>query len=318
MITDLKAAGVTPLSIGSKNSSFAMWEFNEFLSRYGWEDSYEAIAAGEGTYNNPEFLSCFEKIKGIADAGAFTENMTTLEYFDAKQLFDNGTAAMFGTGQWDCAEFDENLGENVGFFWGPVFEDSKASQEVAMKVPSAPLVCSSAVAEDAAKLEALYAFIDVYYGEEAAGIAYAGSTFPATSYTDVAATDTQYAMNAMFAIDDTKDADTNQILMLANMNKEALQKTIETGKAHYWSTSRNKIWLKGESSGHFQEVKEILVDCDMDAIVLKIKQTGAACHEGYLSCFFRKLNTENVDIEDLKENDLEIILERLVNPDEVY
>ena len=103
-----------------------------------------------------------------------------------------------------------------------------------------------------------------------------------------------------------QDADTNQILMLANMNKEALQKTIETGKAHYWSTSRNKIWLKGESSGHFQEVKEILVDCDMDAIVLKIKQTGAACHEGYLSCFFRKLNTENVDIEDLKEDDLEI------------
>ena len=112
-----------------------------------------------------------------------------------------------------------------------------------------------------------------------------------------------------------QDADTNQILMLANMNKEALQKTIETGKAHYWSTSRNKIWLKGESSGHFQEVKEILVDCDMDAIVLKIKQTGAACHEGYLSCFFRKLNTENVDIEDLKEDDLEIILERLVNPE---
>lgn len=106
--------------------------------------------------------------------------------------------------------------------------------------------------------------------------------------------------------------------MLANMNKEALQKTVATGKAHYWSTSRNKIWLKGESSGHFQEVKEILVDCDMDAIVLKIKQTGAACHEGYKSCFFRKLNTENVDIEDLKDDDLEIILERLVNPDDVY
>ena len=67
--------------------------------------------------------------------------------------------------------------------------------------------------------------------------------------------------------------------------------TIETGKAHYWSTSRNKLWLKGESSGHFQEVKEILVDCDMDAIILKIEQTGAACHEGYRSCFFRKLKT---------------------------
>ena len=107
--------------------------------------------------------------------------------------------------------------------------------------------------------------------------------------------------------------------MLANMNKEALAKTIETGKAHYWSTSRNKLWLKGESSGHFQEVKEILVDCDMDAIILKIEQTGAACHEGYRSCFFRKLNTENkINIEDLKADDLEIVLKRIVNPEDVY
>lgn len=116
-----------------------------------------------------------------------------------------------------------------------------------------------------------------------------------------------------------QDVKTNQILMLANMNKEALIKTIETGKAHYWSTSRNKLWLKGESSGHFQEVKEILVDCDMDAIILKIEQTGVACHEGYRSCFFRKLKAErDVNIEDLKDEDLEVILERLVNPEDVY
>lgn len=116
-----------------------------------------------------------------------------------------------------------------------------------------------------------------------------------------------------------QDAETQEILMLANMNKEALIKTIETGKAHYWSTSRNKLWLKGESSGHFQEVKEILVDCDMDAIILKIEQTGAACHEGYRSCFFRKLNTQQkIDIENLKEEDLEIVLERIVNPEDVY
>ena len=116
-----------------------------------------------------------------------------------------------------------------------------------------------------------------------------------------------------------QDAKTNQILMLANMNKEALIKTLETGKACYWSTSRNQLWLKGESSGHFQEVEEILVDCDMDAIILKINQTGAACHEGYFSCFFRKLNTDNdIDIEDLKEEDWEVVLERLVNPEDVY
>lgn len=116
-----------------------------------------------------------------------------------------------------------------------------------------------------------------------------------------------------------QDWKTNQILMVANMNREALQKTIETGKAHYWSTSRNQQWLKGESSGHTQEVKEILVDCDMDAIVLKVKQNGAACHEGYFSCFYRKLKTNNnPNIENFNDENIEIILERIFNPDDVY
>lgn len=116
-----------------------------------------------------------------------------------------------------------------------------------------------------------------------------------------------------------QDYETNEILMVANMNEEALKKTIESGKAHYWSTSRNKQWLKGESSGHTQEVKEILVDCDMDAIVLKVKQTGAACHEGYYSCFFRKLNIENKpNIVKLEDKDVEQIAERLFNPADIY
>lgn len=116
-----------------------------------------------------------------------------------------------------------------------------------------------------------------------------------------------------------QDYKTGQILMVANMNKEALKKTIETGKAHYWSTSRNEQWLKGESSGHVQTVKEILVDCDMDAVILKIEQKGAACHEGYYSCFFRKLNLENnPDISELNDNDVELIAERLFNPEDIY
>ncbi len=116
-----------------------------------------------------------------------------------------------------------------------------------------------------------------------------------------------------------QDAVSGEILMIANMNKEALEKTIETGKAHYWSTSRNQQWLKGESSGHTQEVEEILVDCDMDAIVLKIKQNGAACHEGYYSCFFRDLDFKNSpDIDDLKDDDLKVNQKRVFNPDDVY
>ena len=116
-----------------------------------------------------------------------------------------------------------------------------------------------------------------------------------------------------------QDYETNEILMVANMNSEALIKTIQSRKAHYWSTSRNQLWFKGEQSGHVQNVHEILVDCDMDAVILKVSQTGAACHEGYKSCFFRRLNTENkIDIENLDEKDLEIILKRIVNPEEVY
>lgn len=197
MIKKLNDSGVTPLSIGSKNSSFAMWEFNEFLSRFGWEKQIEAINAGEAKFNNPEFLACFEKLEALKDAKAFPENMATIEYFDAKQLFDEGKAAMFGTGQWDCAEFDENIGENIGFWWGPQFTDTDSEQKITMKVPSAPIVVSAAVAEDDAVKEAVYEFLKFYYGAEAAEISYAGSIFPATNYEGVAATETQYSMNAM-------------------------------------------------------------------------------------------------------------------------
>ncbi|PKL40851.1 MAG: phosphoribosyl-AMP cyclohydrolase [Spirochaetae bacterium HGW-Spirochaetae-1] len=85
-----------------------------------------------------------------------------------------------------------------------------------------------------------------------------------------------------------QDYRTNEVLMLAYMNREAWELTLKTGIVHYWSRSRNKLWKKGESSGNMQEVKEIRVDCDDDTLVIKVNQVGdAACHEGYKSCFFR-------------------------------
>lgn len=197
MIKKLKASGVTPLAIGSKNSGFAMWEFNEFLERYGWGDNIENITSGSDKFNNAELLACFEKMQGMKDAGAFPDNMATIEYFDAKQLFDEGSAAMFGTGQWDCAEFDENIGDKIGFWWGPKFTDTQAEQNVAMKVPSAPIGVSAAVADDENLKAGVYEFLKFYYGEEAAKLSYEGSIFPATNYEGVAASDSQYAMNAM-------------------------------------------------------------------------------------------------------------------------
>jgi phosphoribosyl-ATP pyrophosphohydrolase/phosphoribosyl-AMP cyclohydrolase len=87
-----------------------------------------------------------------------------------------------------------------------------------------------------------------------------------------------------------QDAVTREVLMLAWMNREALARTVETGRAHYFSRSRGRLWLKGETSGHFQRVREIRRDCDDDALLLLIDQTGAACHTGNRSCFYRRLD----------------------------
>ncbi|MCF8509286.1 MAG: phosphoribosyl-AMP cyclohydrolase [Hyphomonadaceae bacterium] len=84
-----------------------------------------------------------------------------------------------------------------------------------------------------------------------------------------------------------QDAGTGEVLMLAWMNAEALQLTIDTGRAVYWSRSRKALWRKGDTSGHEQHVDEIRVDCDQDAVLLKVRQTGAACHSGRRSCFYR-------------------------------
>ncbi|AGB50540.1 phosphoribosyl-AMP cyclohydrolase [Methanomethylovorans hollandica DSM 15978] len=102
-----------------------------------------------------------------------------------------------------------------------------------------------------------------------------------------------------------QDAETKEVLMCAYMNKEALQKTIETGYAHYWSRSRQKLWKKGESSNHLQKVLEIRIDCDMDAILMFIVQEGGACHTGYRSCFYRTIEGE-------------VVGEKVFEPDEVY
>jgi len=89
-----------------------------------------------------------------------------------------------------------------------------------------------------------------------------------------------------------QDAETNEVLMQAFMNEEALRLTLETGVAHYFSRSRNKLWKKGESSGHLQQVKEVRVDCDQDAILMKVHQVGGACHVGFRSCFYRVMDAD--------------------------
>lgn len=92
----------------------------------------------------------------------------------------------------------------------------------------------------------------------------------------------------------TQDADTGQVLMLAYMNEESLRKTMETGLAVYWSRSRCELWTKGETSGHYQHVVQILADCDADTILLKVRPDGPACHTGRTSCFYRTIEGEEI------------------------
>jgi len=87
-----------------------------------------------------------------------------------------------------------------------------------------------------------------------------------------------------------QDVDSGEILMVAYMNRQALERTLAAKKTHFYSRSRKKLWMKGESSGHVQRVKEIRLDCDGDSLVVKVSQRGGACHTGYASCFFRKLS----------------------------
>jgi len=105
------------------------------------------------------------------------------------------------------------------------------------------------------------------------------------------------------------DHETKQVLMVAYMNADSLRETVATGKTHFWSRRRQKYWMKGESSGHTQEVKAIYTDCDKDTLVIEVLQHGAACHEGYYSCFYRKLNDAGR---------WDIIAEKKFNPDDVY
>lgn len=107
-----------------------------------------------------------------------------------------------------------------------------------------------------------------------------------------------------------QDAATGEVLMVAYMNAEAVRRTIETGLCHYWSRSRGKLWLKGETSGHVQRVREARIDCDGDAVLFRVEQEGGACHTGYRSCFYRRVEGNGEEIVDDGR--------RVFDPDDVY
>src|SRR5499427_3181240 len=101
-----------------------------------------------------------------------------------------------------------------------------------------------------------------------------------------------------------------RVLMMAWMNRASLEKTLATGKTHFWSRSRQKSWMKGETSGHTQAVKDIAFDCDGDTLLIQVEQIGAACHEGYQSCFFRSVQPG--------PQEFKVTEEQLETPEQIY
>lgn len=106
-----------------------------------------------------------------------------------------------------------------------------------------------------------------------------------------------------------QDADTGQVLLLAYMNREALDATLSTGKLHLWSRSRGALWLKGEQSGHYQSVQEIRLNCEGNSLLALVRPLGPACHDGYSTCFYRRLATSG---------DAKVVEPRVFDPAEVY
>jgi len=107
-----------------------------------------------------------------------------------------------------------------------------------------------------------------------------------------------------------QDHSTGRVLMMAWMNRDSLEKTIALGRTVFWSRSRQKFWIKGETSGHTQQVKDLAVDCDGDTLLVQVEQTGAACHEGYRSCFFRSIQGPG--------NGFRITEPQLQTPEQIY
>jgi phosphoribosyl-AMP cyclohydrolase len=130
------------------------------------------------------------------------------------------------------------------------------------------------------------------------------STPPAPPFLAVLKWNAQGLMPAI-----VQDAETGEVLMMAWMNAESLQQTLDTGQTHFYSRSRASIWRKGARSGHVQHVEEIRLDCDADVLLIRARQVGGACHEGYKSCFFRRIDASGRP---------EIIAPRLFDPEDVY
>ncbi|WP_225755218.1 ABC transporter substrate-binding protein [Actinotalea sp. Marseille-Q4924] len=179
----LSAEGVTPIAKGANGTSFSVWAFLTMLERFGYEDRYEAILAGDDSYVNEDFLRFYTHLEELTEAGAFSPNVATQDYVKAVEEFTSGNAAMLDAGVWATGQIQESeVGDTTTFWAGPTFADGVGDQQIFMNAPSAPLVVSAEVADDEATRDAVERFLAFYYSDEGQQILVDNAQTPVTDF----------------------------------------------------------------------------------------------------------------------------------------
>ena len=166
MIKKFNAAGVVTISKGAKDP-FSVWNFLLGFARYGYFDKFPDLMSGKELFTNNDFIHYFEKIDEMRKAGAFPPNIATMDYFQAGDLFVNGRAVMMDSGAWDTSKFNDALGENVGFWWGPVFPDGVGNQKLSMQAPTNNIRVNANVLKSQDKKAAVFKFLNFFYSAQA-------------------------------------------------------------------------------------------------------------------------------------------------------
>lgn len=193
------AAGVTTISDGANQSSFSVWSFLTWLSRFGFDERIAGILDGSDTYTNDDFRRCYQHIDELRDAGAFASNVSTQTYQQAVDSFVNGRAAMLDAGVWAAGAIQaSDIAGTIDFWKGPEFSDGVGDQNIIMNVPSAPFSVDHKVGKDEGKLTALKAFLGYYYSDEAQQLMADNGQPPVMSYTPTIS-DEQTALKAALA-----------------------------------------------------------------------------------------------------------------------
>lgn len=176
--------GVTVISNGAK-TPYSVWAFLSAWVRYGFFEHLDGILAGSDSFVNEDFINYFQMIADLRDSGAFPSNITTQDYFQGKDAFLAGNAAMMDSGLWDSTPINESLGESTGFWWGPTFANGVGDQNVGMQAFTNNLRVSAAVGEDEVKKDAVFRFLSFWLSEDADRIRIGNGTVPIATNPDV-------------------------------------------------------------------------------------------------------------------------------------